>query len=67
MIIDIIPCVVISSLETDAFVDIVAYVDKLMVRAISARGREEGTQGSAAKKKKKKKTSKVVCLKTQIQ
>ena len=34
---DIIPCVVVKSLETDAFRAIVANVDKLMVRATSAR------------------------------
>ena len=48
MFIDIIPCVVLTSLETDAFNAIVAYVDKLMVRATSARGQEEGTRGSVA-------------------
>ena len=46
VIIDIIPCVVLTSLETNAFIAIVAYVDKLMVRATSARGQEEGTRGS---------------------
>ena len=45
MIIDIIPCVVVTSLETDAFMVIVAY---FMVRGNPARGREEGTQGSVA-------------------
>ena len=38
MIIDIIPCVVVTSLETDAFMAIVAYVDKLIVRAIERFG-----------------------------
>ena len=66
MIIDIIPCVVVTSLETDAFMAIVSYVDKLVVRATSARGREDGTQGSVAILKEKK-TSKVVYLKTQRQ
>ena len=42
-----------------------AYIDKLMVRATSARGRKEGTQGSVAILKEK--TSKVVYFKTQIQ
>ena len=65
MIIDIIPCVVVTSLETGAFKATVAYVDKLMVRATSARGREESTQGSVAILKEK--TSKVLYLKTQIQ
>ena len=55
VIIDIIPCVVVTRLETAAFIAIVAYVDKLMVRATSARGREEGTQGAVAALKKKKK------------
>ena len=64
LIIDIIPCVVVTSLETAAFMAIVAYVDKLMVRATSARGREDGTQGSVAILKEPK-TSKVVYLKTQ--
>ena len=41
MIIGIIPCVVVASLETDAFMAIVSYVDKLVVRATSARGREK--------------------------
>ena len=53
VLIDIIPCVVVTSLETDAFMAIVAYVDKLTVRATSARGREEGTQGSVAMLKEK--------------
>ena len=47
----IIPCVVVTSLEADAFVAFVAYIDMLMVRSDS-----EG-----------KKTSKVVYLKIQIQ
>ena len=38
---DIIPCVVVTSLETDAFVAFVAYVDKLMVTGNPARGREK--------------------------
>ena len=44
VIIDIIPCVV-KSLETDAVMAIVAYVDKLMVRPTSAQSRKEGSQG----------------------
>ena len=32
MIIDIIPCVVVTSLETDAFMAVVAYFDVLTVR-----------------------------------
>ena len=51
-------------LEPDAFMAIIAYVDKKMVRATSARGRKKGTQGSVAILKEKK-TSKVVYLKTQ--
>ena len=48
MIIDIIPCAVVTSLETDAFMAIVAYYDMLTVRGNPARGREAGTQGSVA-------------------
>ena len=48
MIIDIIPCVVVASLEKDALMAIVACNDKLMVRVTSARGRQEGTQGAVA-------------------
>ena len=55
VIIDIIPCVVVASLETDAFIAIVAHVDKLMQRGNPARGRKEGTQGSVAILKEKKK------------
>ena len=61
VIIDIIPCVVVTCLETDAFIAIVACVDKLMVRATSARGREEGTQGAVAALKKKKKKRPRLC------
>ena len=39
--INIIPCVVVTSLETDAFMAIVACIDELMVRATSARGRKK--------------------------
>ena len=38
---DIIPCVVVTSLETDAFMAIVAYFDMLMVRGNPARGQEK--------------------------
>ena len=55
MIIDIIPCVLVTSLDTDAFMSIVAYVDKLMVRATSARGRKESSQGAVATLRRKKK------------
>ena len=41
VIIDIILCVVVTSLETDAFMGIVAYFDKLMVRRNPAWGREK--------------------------
>ena len=55
MIIDIIPCVVVTSLETDAFMAIVAYFDMLTVKGNPARVRkDEGTQGSVAILKKKK-------------
>ena len=54
MIIGIIPCVVVTSLETDAFVAFVAYM--LMVRSnLSAGSRKEGTQGTVAILSKKKK------------
>ena len=43
----------VTSLETDAFVAIVAYVDKLTVRGNPARGREEGSQGSVPVLEKK--------------
>ena len=52
VIIDIIPCVVVTSLETDAFMAIVAYFDMLTVKGNPARVRkEEGTQGSILKEK----------------
>ena len=55
MIIDIVPCVVVTSLETDAFMAIVAYFDILTVRRNPARGPgKEGTQGSVAILKEKK-------------
>ena len=54
MIIDTIPCVVVTSLETDAFMAIVAYFDMLTVKGNPARVRkDEGTQGSVAILKKK--------------
>ena len=44
--IDIIPCVVVTNLETDAFMAIVAYFDMLKVRSnLRERSRKEGTQG----------------------
>ena len=60
--IDIIPCVVVTSLETDAFRAIVAYVEKLMVRATSSRGRDEDTPGSVAILNEKKKVQGCVSL-----
>ena len=53
VIINITPCVVVTSLETDAYMAIVACVDKLMVRATWAQGREEGTHGTVAILRKK--------------
>ena len=41
MIIDILPCVVVTSLETDAFMAIVAFCDMLLVRRNPARGGKE--------------------------
>ena len=67
VIIGSMPCVVVTSLETDAFVAFVAFFDMLMVRSnLSARSRKEGTQGAVAFLREKKR-SKVVYLKTQIQ
>ena len=41
--------IMVTSLETDAFMAIVAHVDKLMVRSnLSARSRKEGTEGAVA-------------------
>ena len=49
------PCVVVTSLETDAFVAFVAFFDMLMVRSnLSARSRKEGTQGAVAFLREKK-------------
>ena len=54
VILDSIPCVVVTSLETDAFMATVAYIDLLTVRSnLSARSRKEGTQGSVAILKEK--------------
>ena len=39
--IGVIPCVVVASLETDAFAAIVAHTDMLMVRSNPTRGREK--------------------------
>ena len=67
MILDIIPCVVVTSLETDAFMAIVAYFDMLTVKGNPARVlTEEGTQGSVAILRRKKRSN-VVYLKIQIQ
>ena len=41
VIVDIIPCLLVASLETDAFVAFVPYMDKMMVTATLARGREK--------------------------
>ena len=41
VIIGILPCVVVTSLETDAFMAVVAHFDMLMVRRDPARGREK--------------------------
>ena len=49
VIIGIIPCVVVTNLETDAFVAFDAYIDMLMVRSnLSARSRKEGTEGAVS-------------------
>ena len=53
MIIDIIPCVVVTSLETDAFVAIVAYFDMLTVTRNPARGREKKVLKVAIMRRKK--------------
>ena len=61
MIIDIFPCVVVTSLETDAFTAIVAFFDMLTGdRKPQREVEEEGTQGSGAILKEK--PSKVVYL-----
>ena len=57
VIFDILPCVVVASLETDAFVVIAANIDMLMVRSnLSAKSRNEGTQGAVAILREKKKS-----------
>ena len=67
VIIGILPCVVVTSLETDAFMAIVAYFDMLMVRRNPApRGREKKVLKEQLLVWGKKKRSKVVYLKTQI-
>ena len=63
MIVDIIPCVVVTSLETDAFMTIVDYFDMLTVKGNPALVRkEEGTQASVAVLKKKKKKRPRLCI-----
>ena len=49
MIIDVIPCFVVTSLKTDAFMAIVSYFDMLTVKGNPAQVRkEEGTQRTVA-------------------
>ena len=49
VIIGIIPCVLVTSLDTDAFVAFVACIDMLMVRSnLSAKSRKECTQRAVA-------------------
>ena len=49
--VDIIPYVVVASRGTDAFMAIVAHVDKLIVRSnLRAGSRKEGTQGTGREK-----------------
>ena len=63
---DTIPCVVAASLETDAFMAIVACFDMLMVTK-KHRARSKRTRFSRiSSNSERKKTSKVVYLKTQI-
>ena len=55
MIIDIIPCVAVTSLETDAFMAFVACIDMLMVgRNLSARSKKERTHGAVCYSEEKK-------------
>ena len=54
VIIDIIPCVVITSLETDAFTAIVAYFDMLTLKRNPARVREKGPHRTVAVMRKRK-------------
>ena len=64
VIIDIIPCVVVTSLETDAFMAILAYFDMLTVKGTRGRRRRSSRNSCHSEKKKR---SKVVYLKIQIQ
>ena len=50
---DIIPCVVVTSVETDAFMAIIAYIDMLRVGSNPVPGRKEGAQGAVAILKEK--------------
>ena len=55
VIIDIIPCVVVTSLETDAFVAIVAFIDVVKVRSnLSARSKRRYSRISCYSENKKK-------------
>ena len=56
VIFGILPCVVISSLETDAFMAVIACIDMLKVRRNPARSRREreSTQGAVAILRRKK-------------
>ena len=55
MIIDIIPCVVVASLETDANKAIVEYFDMLKLRRKpSVRSKKKGTQGAVVFLRRKK-------------
>ena len=54
MILDIIPYVVVRSLETGAFMAIVAYFDMLMVRGTQREVEQEGIQGTVAFMRRKK-------------
>ena len=65
VIFDIRLCVVITSLETGAFMAIIACIDMLMVTRNPEKSRRKSTQGAVAILRHKK--SKVVSLKMQIQ
>ena len=67
VILDIIPYVVVASLETDAFMAIVACFDMLTVKGNPARVRKKRGFSRSSCFSEKKKRSKVVYLKTQIQ
>ena len=68
LIIDIIPCVMVTSLETDAFVAFITYMDVLMVRSnLSGRSKKRKYSRSSWYLEGNKEESKVVYLKTQIQ